>query len=174
MKKWCVAQVYSGSEQLVCDDLKRRIAAADESFQELFGRVEVPSAEVKSIGPADEMKDQKLFPGYLLVEMEVTPETMRFVMDDPKALRFLGGDNPAILSEDEVMRVFSQVEVGITVKAPTGQFNIGSEVDIKDGPFAGFVGVIDKVDEENERLSVMVSIFGRLTPVELRYDQIKR
>ena len=172
MKKWCVAQVYAGSEQVVREDLLRRISA-DESVQELFGEIEVPSAEVRSMMGIDEPKDQKLFPGYVLVHMEVVPEAIRFVMDDPKALRFLGGESPATLSDGEVGRIFSQVKGGITVTSNVSKFSVGSEVDVKDGPFSGFVGTIEKVDEDNERLTVTVSIFGRSTPVELRFDQVK-
>lgn len=173
MKRWYVVQVYAGYEEMVKKDLERRIA---EQKKDLLGRVLLPSAKMKSFFVAEEEQvDERLFPGYLLVEMESGPEALAFVSLTPKILKFLGGKDPAPLSKKEIERVLSQVSGEVVVSArPQEEFVQGSEVDIKDGPFTGFVGIIEKVDEDSEKLTVMVSIFGRLTPVELTFDQVKK
>ncbi len=173
MKRWYVVQVYAGYEDAVKADLERRVQASPHA--DYFGRVLVPSAKLKQLFAAVDEKSQQLFPGYVLVEMELVPEAIRLVTASMRVMRFLGGDNPAPLSRKEVDRILSQMSGEIQVKADTEQlFTIGSEVEIHDGPFAGFVGMIDSVDQENERLSIMVSIFGRMTPVELGFNQVKR
>ena len=173
MKRWYVVQVYAGYEDVVKDDLLRRIAQRKD---DLFGQILVPSARLKSFfSLGQEPEDERLFPGYVLVEMEKTPESINFVSSTPKALKFLGGRDPASLTSKEVERILSQVRGDVIVTTSREEcFAIGSEVDIGDGPFSGFVGIVDKVDEEGEKLTVMVSIFGRLTPVELTFDQVKR
>jgi transcriptional antiterminator NusG len=172
MKRWYVVQVYAGFEEQVKADLERRIA--QEGQQEAFGEVLVPSAKMKRLFEAHDTKDQQLFPGYILVEMEITPATLRLVTSTPRVMRFLGGKEPAPISKKEIERILSQMKGEVLVTASAvSEFNIGSEAEIADGPFTGFVGMIDKVDKESEKLTVMVSIFGRLTPVELRFDQVK-
>ena len=174
MKRWYVAQVYAGYEELVKKDLERRIAELEE---DLFGEILLPSAKLKNFfAPEEEQVDERLFPGYILIEMEKVPESLAVVASIPKILKFLGGRDPVPLSRKEVERVISQVkgEVIISTKSTTEEFMQGAEIDIKEGPFAGFVGIIDKVDEDSEKLTVMVSIFGRLTPVELTFDQVKK
>jgi transcriptional antiterminator NusG len=89
-------------------------------------------------------------------------------------MRFLGGKNPEPISQKEIDRIISQVKGEIVVESAREEFALNSEVDIIEGPFAGFVGIIDSVDYNNEKLTVMVSIFGRMTPVELGFHQIKR
>lgn len=173
MKRWYVAQVYAGYEDHVKKDLDKRIAERDD---DLIGQVLVPSAKMKSyFASAEEQEDERLFPGYVLVEMEGIPEAISLVNNVPKVLRFLGGKNPIPLGKKEVERILSQVKGDVIVVASlTRDFTEGSEVDISEGPFAGFVGIIETVNEENEKLTVMVSIFGRLTPVELTFDQVNK
>ncbi len=172
MKRWYVAQVFAGYEEIVRDDLLRRIA---QRADDIFGGVLVPSAQLKAVFSFEEQpEDERLFPGYVLVEMEKSSEAIGFVMTTPRILKFLGGSDPVALSSKEVSRIISQIRGDVAV-APTKQehFAVGDEVDIKAGPFTGFVGLVDKVDEDSEKLTVMVSIFGRLTPVELSFDQVK-
>jgi len=173
MKRWYVVQVYAGYEEAVKVDLQKRIQ--EKGMQDRFGEILVPSAKLKQLFEVVDFKDQQLFPGYILIEMEVAPETVRLVTSNPRVLRFLGGQHePVPLSQKEIDRVISQIKGEISVGPEKSDFVVGSEVDISEGPFAGFVGIIDKVDKENERLTVMVSIFGRMTPVELNFDQVKR
>ncbi len=173
MKRWYVAQVYAGYEEVVQKDLLRRINETDD---QRFGQVLVPSVRLKSFFAAEEEgEDERLFPGYILIEMELDQATLNMVTSTPKVLKFLGGEKPAPLTAREVERIIAQVKGGVVVPAAVkSEFVVGGEVDISGGPFSGFVGIVDKIDEENERLTVMVSIFGRLTPVELTFDQVKK
>src|SRR3990167_925830 len=102
-----------------------------------------------------------------------TPEAMGLVKTTPRVLKFLGGKEPMPLAKKEVQKV-TNIKEEVIVSANKPDFSEGAEVEIQDGPFTGFVGIIEKVDQESEKLTVMVSIFGRLTPVELGFDQIKR
>jgi transcriptional antiterminator NusG len=172
MKRWYVIQVYAGYEDAIKADLTKRVQEGD--FGELVGQILIPSAKLKGFFNTGEAKNEQLFPGYMLVEMEAVPEVIRLITSHPRVLRFLGGKDLVPLSQKEVDRVLSQVKGEVAVAAAEkGEFVVGSEVDIKEGPFSGFVGIVEKVDEDNERLTVMVSIFGRMTPVELSFNQVK-
>ena len=172
MKRWYVIQVYAGYEDQVKTDIERRIkeTAADESF----GSILIPSAQVKDLFSSQEAKDQRLFPGYMFIEMEDVPEAFLLVSKTSRVLKFLGGATPAPLSEREIERVLGTIRGEVVVKSEAPEFTIGNEIDITGGAFAGFVGIVEEIDKENERLTVMVSIFGRMTPVELNFDQVKR
>lgn len=173
MKRWYVLQVYAGYEEAIKADLQKRIQ--EEGLQDQFGEILIPSAKLRQFFDIEESKDEQLFPGYILIEMVAETKTMRLVLSNPRIIRFLGGMQPIPLSKKEIDRIISQMKgelkVAVTEKA---EFAVGSEVEIKDGPFAGFIGIIEKVDKENERLTVMVSIFGRMTPVELGFNQVKQ
>ena len=172
MKRWYVIQVYAGYEDQVKTDIERNIK--DKEMVDLFGEIMIPSAQVKDFFSAQEAKDQRLFPGYMLVEMGDAPEAFLLVSKTPRVIKFLGGMPPVPLTEKEVERVLRTIRGEVVVKSEAPEFAVGSEVDITGGAFAGFVGIIEAVDKENERLTVMVSIFGRMTPVELSFDQVKR
>ncbi len=172
MKRWYVVQVYTGFEEVVKVDLEKRIQ--EEDVQDQFGEVLVPSGEVAPLFSGEEVeKKEKIFPGYILVQMEMTGDTYRLVSLTPRVARFLGGEKPVPLSNKEVERIFAQISGELPVVSEKLPFAVGNEVHIANGPFTGFVGIIEKMDEERERLTVMVSIFGRLTPVELGFDQVK-
>lgn len=173
MKRWYVVQVYAGYEDRIKKDIQSLVEK--ESLNELFGEILIPSAKLKSLFELNAgTKDHQLFPGYLLVEMEMKPETLRLVLSVPRVVRFLGGQEPAPLTKKEIDRIVSQISGEISVAETKEDFIRGQEVEIVDGPFVGFVGIIEKVDKENEKLTVMVSIFGRMTPVELGFHQIKQ
>lgn len=171
MKQWYVVQVYTGYEGVVKNDLEKRIVA--EGLQDLFGEVLVPTGEVGQ-GADDSEKKEKIFPGYVLVQMEMVGEAFRLVTSMSRVSKFLGGDNPMPLSDDEVERIYSQMSGKIALASEKETFVLGGEVNISSGPFAGFVGIVDTVNEEQQKLIIMVSIFGRMTPVELGFDQVKR
>ena len=171
MKRWYVVQVYAGYEEAVKTDLAKRIH--DDGLEEKFGEVLIPSTRLKQMFDLEETQDAQLFPGYVLVEMELAPETIKLVTSSLRVIKFLGGKEPVAISKKEIERIIGQMKGEVTVAAKKSDFTVGSEVDITDGPFAGFVGIIESIDEENERVSVMVSIFGRMTPVELGFNQIK-
>lgn len=172
MKRWYVVQVFAGYENIVKADLQKRIE--EESLQDLFGDILIPSAKMKQFfDTSDAMKDQQLFPGYMLIEMQSAPQSIRLVAQTPRVMRFLGGKEPVPLSQKEIDRVLAQVRGEMVVAGEKHEFEVGKEVEITEGPFASFVGIIDTIDEEAEKLTVMVSIFGRMTPVELNFDQVK-
>jgi transcription termination/antitermination protein NusG len=173
MKKWYVIQVYAGYEDQVKADIEKRID--EENMSEFFGEILVPSAQVKDFfSGQQEQKDQRLFPGYILVEMVQNLESFQLVAKAPRVVKFLGGKEPVALSQREIDRILKTIKGEVVVKGEVPIFTAGSEVDITGGPFSGFVGIVEEVDQDNERLRVMVSIFGRMTPVELSFDQVKR
>ena len=172
MKRWYVVQVYTGFEEVVRKDLQKRIE--DGNLGELLGDVLIPTGEAAVFWAEEEAKKEKIFPGYVLIQMEMVPEAYRLVMETSRVYKFLGGESPVSLSDKEVERIFSQMSGKLAVSGEKLPFNVGSEIHIASGPFSGFVGIVDKIDEEHEKLTVMVSIFGRLTPVELEFNQIKK
>lgn len=172
MMRWYVIQVYAGYEEVAKADIEKRIAQSE--FLDDFGQVIIPSAKLKQFF-ADDTQDQQLFPGYILIEMNMKPETHRLVSSSLRVLKFLGGKDPVPLSRKEIDRILSQMKGEIAIASEKQElFTVGSEVEITDGPFASFVGMVDSVDTENEKLTVMVSIFGRMTPVEIGFNQVKR
>ncbi len=172
MMRWYVVQVYAGYEKIVQADIRKRIQ--EEGLEDFFGEVLIPEAKLKSLFESADQKDQQLFPGYILVEMEMNPRTMRVITSSARVLRFLGGMNPVPLSQREISQILSQMKGEIVFASEKEEFTVGSEVEIKEGPFAGFVGMVDRVDKDSEKLTVMVSIFGRMTPVELGFHQVKQ
>lgn len=172
MKRWYVIQIFAGYEEAIKADLQKRIQ--ETGMQDKFGQVLIPSAKMKQFfDAADAIKDEQLFPGYMLVEMEVLPETIRLVTTVPRVTRFLGGKNPIAISQREIDRIIAQMKGEVKLSVERHNFEVNKEVEIATGPFTGFMGIINSIDEENEKLSVMVSIFGRMTPVELGFDQVK-
>jgi transcription termination/antitermination protein NusG len=173
MKKWYVIQVLAGYENIIRADVLKRIE--EKGLQDKFGEILMPSAKTKHFfETADQIEDQHLFPGYMLIEMESEPQTIRLVNTTPRVSRFLGGQHPVPLSEKEMSRILAQMRGEVVVATEKHAFEVGREVEIKEGPFAGFMGIIETIDEEHDKLTVMVSIFGRMTPVELTFDQVKR
>jgi len=173
MKRWYIVQVFTGYEDLVRIDLEKRIV--EEDMQELFGEVIVPTGSIVNGFSADAAtQKEKIFPGYVLVNMEDSSEGRRVVLSVPRVSRFLGGASPMPLKDDEFARISSQMKGEISLAREQSSFVIGNEVHVNQGPFAGFLGIVEQIDEEHERLTVMVSIFGRLTPIEIGFDQVDR
>jgi transcription termination/antitermination protein NusG len=172
MKRWYVVQIHTGFEEVVKASLEKQVV--EEDLQDLVGEILVPTGEIASFFSEDGAKREKIFPGYILIHLELTGEVFRLVASNLRVVRFLGGESPMPLSAKEVDRIFSQMEGKLSLSNENEFFVVGSEIQIGSGPFSGFMGILDKVDEDKERLTVMVSIFGRLTPVELSFDQIKK
>jgi transcriptional antiterminator NusG len=174
VKRWYVVQVYPGYEERVKKDIESLVAK--ENLSDLVSDVLIPSAKLRPLFDLSTtgFSDQQLFPGYILVEMDPVPEAMSLILASPQALRFLGGNNPIPLSRKEIDRIRQQDKGEVRVVVEKEEFEIGQQVEIIDGPFTDFVGIIDKVDRGGERLTVMVSIFGRMTPVDLGFHQVKR
>jgi transcriptional antiterminator NusG len=146
-------------------------------MQELFGQILVPTEEVVEMkGGQKRRSDRKFFPGYVLVEMEMTDETWHLVKDVPKVMGFIGGtaDKPAPISQREADAILNRVQEGVDKPRPKVLFEPGEMVRVVDGPFNDFNGVVEEVDYDKSRLKVAVLIFGRSTPVELEFHQVEK
>ncbi|MGD8580948.1 MAG: transcription termination/antitermination protein NusG [Lysobacterales bacterium] len=174
-KRWYVVHAYSGFEKQVKRSLEDRIKRAE--MEELFGQVLVPTEEVVEMkGGQKRRSDRKFFPGYVLVEMEMTDETWHLVKDVPKVMGFIGGtaDKPAPISKKEADAILNRVQEGVDKPRPKVLFEPGEMVRVVDGPFNDFNGVVEEVDYDKSRLKVAVLIFGRSTPVELEFHQVEK
>ena len=174
-KRWYVVHAYSGFEKQVMRSLQDRIERA--GMEDLFGDVLVPTEEVVEMkGGQKRRSDRKFFPGYVLVEMEMTDETWHLVKDVPKVMGFIGGtaDRPAPITEKEADAILNRVQEGVDKPRPKVLFEPGEMVRVVDGPFNDFKGVVEEVDYDKSRLKVAVLIFGRSTPVELEFHQVEK
>lgn len=174
-KRWYVVHAFSGYENTVKKSLAERIARA--GMEEYFGEVLVPTEEVVEMkGGQKRRSDRKFFPGYVLVEMEMTDETWHLVKDVPKVMGFIGGtaDRPAPISQREADAILNRVQEGVDKPRPKVLFEPGEMVRVIDGPFNDFNGVVEEVNYDKSRLRVAVLIFGRSTPVELEFHQVEK
>ncbi len=174
-KRWYVVHAYSGYEKQVKRSIEDRIQRAE--MEELFGDVLVPTEEVVEMkGGQKRRSDRKFFPGYVLVELEMTDETWHLVKDVPKVMGFIGGtaDRPAPISQKEADAILDRVQEGVDKPRPKVLFEPGEMVRVVDGPFNDFNGVVEEVDYDKSRLKVAVLIFGRSTPVELDFHQVEK
>ncbi len=174
-KRWYVVHAFSGYEKQVQKSMAERINRA--GMEDLFGQILVPTEEVVEMkGGQKRRSDRKFFPGYVLVEMEMTDETWHLVKDVPKVMGFIGGraDNPAPITAKEAETILSRVQEGVDKPRPKVLFEPGEMVRVVDGPFNDFNGVVEEVNYEKSRLRVAVLIFGRSTPVELDFHQVEK
>jgi len=174
-KRWYVVHAYSGYEKQVKRSLEDRIERA--AMEELFGDVLVPTEEVVEMkGGQKRRSDRKFFPGYVLVEMEMTDDTWHLVKDVPKVMGFIGGtaEKPAPISQKEADAILNRLQEGADKPRPKVLFEPGEMVRVVDGPFNDFNGVVEDVDYDKNRLKVAVLIFGRSTPVELEFHQVEK
>lgn len=172
--KWYVVNVYSGFEQKVQESIYDQ--AKRKKLESMFGEILVPKEEVVEIKRGARVKaSRQFFPGYILVQMELTDETWHLVRSISKVSDFLGArGEPLPISTAEVQRIMKKVEDSATNSRHSVSYEIGDSVTVCDGPFASFNGVIDEVDNEKERVKVAVSIFGRPTNVDLSFSQIEK
>ncbi len=172
--EWYVIHVYSGFEKKVAQSIEEQ--AKQAGMTDVIERVLVPVEEVVEIRRGSKVNaERKFFPGYVLVNMEMTDETWHLVKNTPKVTGFLGGrGRPTPISAGEAERIMHQVQEGIERPKPAITFEIGEQVRVCDGPFNSFNGFVEDVDEERARVKVAVSIFGRSTPVELEYSQVEK
>ncbi|HCP47607.1 MAG TPA: transcription termination/antitermination protein NusG [Deltaproteobacteria bacterium] len=173
---WYVVHTYSGYEQKARLALEERIKSLDKI--EFFGRILVPEEQVVERTKTGKTRNvaKRFFPGYMLVEMDLNNETWHVVKDTPRVTGFVGGSNrkPSKVHPREVARILGQMKQGAVETKPLITFEKGESIRVVDGPFANFIGVVDEVRPEKAKLRVMVSIFGRATPVELDYMQVEK
>ncbi len=172
--KWYGVHTYSGYENKVKANLEERIRAL--GAEEMFGAVLIPSETVVELKKGERRTStRKFFPGYILVQMELNDESWHVVKDTPKVTGFVGGGtNPPAIPDAEVNKITARMEEGVERPKPKVEFEVGETVRVVDGPFLNFTGVVEDVKPEKAKLKVMVSIFGRVTPVELEFIQVEK
>ena len=173
--RWYVVHSYSGFETHVQKVLKERVQQAGLSEQ--FGEILVPTEEVVEMRDGQQRKsERKFFPGYVLVQMNMTDEAWHLVKECPRVMGFIGGtsDRPAPITDKEAESILDRVQEGVDKPKPKVLFESGEVVRVTDGPFNDFNGVVQEVDYEKSRLSVAVLIFGRETPVDLEFRQVEK
>ncbi|MEW6267563.1 MAG: transcription termination/antitermination protein NusG [Thermodesulfobacteriota bacterium] len=173
--QWYIVHTFSGFEHKVKTSLEETIKKLhlEEQIQEIL----VPTENVVEMAKGGERRtsSRKFYPGYVLIYMELTDQTWHVVKDTPKVTGFLGGKNmPIPVPEEQVIQVKAQMEEGIKKPKPKFHFEEGDEVKVVDGPFSNFHGTVEEVNEDKGKLRVLISIFGRATPVELEFVQVMK
>jgi transcriptional antiterminator NusG len=171
-KNWYVVHTYSGFEEKVKLAIEEKVDK--QALKEKISRILIPTERVIELKAGKKKEsDKKFYPGYILVEMELEDATWHLIRSTPRVTGFVGGSAPIALSEEEVDVILQQIERGPVPQVKT-QFQKGESVRIIDGPFTNFIGSVEDVDIDHGRLNVMVSIFGRQTPVELNFFQVEK
>jgi len=173
-KQWYIVHTYSGFEGKVKESLRQRAEAM--GMAEVIDEILIPTEEVVEVRDGKKTKStRKFFPGYVLVRMEMSDEAWHVVKNTPRVTGFVGtGNKPVPLSDEEVDRIIKQVSVAAKKPKPKLEYRIGETVKIMDGPFSNFTGQVEEINEDRSTLKVMVTIFGRATPVELGFLQVER
>jgi transcriptional antiterminator NusG len=174
-KRWYVVHTYSQFEKSVQRALLERVTR--EGMEDLFGQILVPVEEVVELKSGQKnISERKFFPGYVLVEMEMTDESWHLVKNTPKVTGFLGGSamKPTPISQKEVDNIMQQMQAGVEKPRPKVLFEVGEAVRVKEGPFTDFHGMVEDVNYDKSKLRVAVTIFGRSTPVELSFGQVEK
>lgn len=173
-KQWYIVHTYSGFEERVKEGLRQRAEAL--GMGHLFGDIRIPTETIVEYkGGKKRETTRKFFPGYILVEMTMTDDTWHVVKNTPKVTGFVGsGKRPTPLSQEEVDQILEQVVSAKEKPKPKYVFDRSEPVKIIDGPFSNFTGVVEEVNLDRNTLKVMVTIFGRQTPVELNFVQVQK
>ncbi len=170
-KKWYVIHTLSGQENKVKEEIEHQVMV--EGLADQFGQILNPTQEVLSIKKGKKVTHtRKFFPSYVIIEMDLTRESMHLVQSVPGVTNFVGGRTPLPVKLDEVERIIGATDPEKRKHANEVPYIVGDSVKIKDGPFKDFDGTIDDVAVEKGKVKVMVSVFGRLTPVELDFLQV--
>ena len=174
-KRWYIVHAYSGMEKAVERNLRERIDRAGK--QDKFGRILVPTEEVVELKNGKKsVTERRIFPGYVLVEMEMADDTWHLVKHTSKVTGFIGGarNRPAPISEAEVAKIVNQMQEGVDKPRPKVEWIVGELVRVKEGPFTDFNGAVEDVNYEKSKVKVSVTIFGRPTGVELDFGQVEK
>ncbi|MCF8083589.1 MAG: transcription termination/antitermination protein NusG [Deltaproteobacteria bacterium] len=172
--KWYIVHTYSGFEDKVKKSLRERIESLGQ--EEYFGEILVPTEQVVELRKGEKKtSSRKFYPGYILVQMALNQDTWHTVRNTSKVTGFVGGEvKPTPISDKEAERIIHQMEEGVNRPKPKYSFGEGDEVRVIDGPFTNFQGVVDEVKPDKEKLRVLITIFGRPTPVELDFIQVNK
>ena len=173
--RWYVVHAYSGFENQVKRSLEERIRRY--GMEDSFGQILVPTDEVVEMKEGQKRRsERKFFPGYVLVQMEMTDESWHLIKEAPKVLGFIGGtsDRPAPITDAEADSILHRIQDGVEKPRPKVLFEPGESVRVIDGPFNDFSGTVEEVNYDKSRLLVAVQIFGRSTPVELEFGQVEK
>lgn len=173
--RWYVVQAFSGFEQRVAQTLRERIKI--HNMEHDFGEVLVPKEKVKEIKDGKKREsERKFFPGYVLVQMRMTSETWQLVKHTDRVLGFIGGtaEKPLPITQAEADKILSRLRESEESPRPKTIYEVGEVVRAIDGAFKDFVGTVEKVDYEKNRVTVSIAIFGRATPVELEFSQVEK
>ncbi len=173
-QKWFVIHVYSGHEKKVAEHILHQVERV--GLSSTISSVLVPSESVNDVRRGRKVVvDQKFYPGYVLVKMEMTDEGWHLIRNSPKVTGFLGGkSSPTPIADEEAERILHRTIELKDRRRAVESFQVGESVRVSDGPFSSFNGVIEELDEDRGRLRVTVSIFGRSTPVDLEYSQVEK
>jgi len=173
-KNWYIIHTYSGFEQKVADSLRSRAQAF--GFSDKIGQILIPTEEVMELRAGKKVTSKRLlYPGYVLVQMEMNDQLWHEVKNTPRVTGFVGGGNsPVPLSSDEVNSILYRQQTSAKTPRPKMSFEKNESVKIIDGPFANFSGKVDEINAERNTLRVLVTIFGRATPVELDFLQVEK
>ena len=174
-QKWYVIHAYSGFENQVRRTLQERIQ--ESGLDDMFAEILVPTEEVVEMRDGKKRKsDRKFFPGYVLVQMQMSDDAWHLVNSIPRVTGFVGGggSQPVPISDEEVGSILQQVQEGAEHPRPKYTYAPGEVVRVVDGPFQDFNGMVEDVNFDKERLRVSVTIFGRSTPVELAFSQVEK
>jgi transcriptional antiterminator NusG len=172
--KWYIIHAYSGFERKVRESLESRITAF--GLQNRIGRIMIPTEPVTEIRNGKKYTIDRVFlPGYVLIEMDLDNDLWHVIKNTPRVTGFLGtGDKPVALSEQEVSSIIFRSDVSKDKPTLKIKFEKGEQVRINEGPFANFTGAVDEINEDKQTLKVMVSIFGRSTPVEIEFSKVDK
>jgi transcription termination/antitermination protein NusG len=181
-KRWYVVHTYSGYEQKAKAALEERVKALrlhteTQALADKFGEILVPVERVQELGKGGQRKisSRKFFPGYIFVNMELTDDTWHVIKNTPKITGFVGhSTQPPEVPESEVREITQQMEEGALRPKPKVLFEVGEAIKVVDGPFQDFNGTVEEVRPEKGKVRVLISIFGRATPVELDFVQVEK
>ncbi|MHB1675338.1 MAG: transcription termination/antitermination protein NusG [Acidobacteriaceae bacterium] len=172
--RWYIIHAYSGFERKVRESIEGRVQAY--GLHDRIGRIMVPTEPVTEIRNGKKYTIERVFlPGYVLIEMDLDNEIWHLVKNTPRVTGFLGtGEKPVALTEEEISSIIFRSDVSKDKPQMKVKFEKNESVKITEGPFANFNGVVDEVNEDRETLKVMVTIFGRSTPVELEFSKVEK
>jgi transcriptional antiterminator NusG len=173
-KKWYIINVQTGCENTAKSAIEERIR--NHKLEESFGEILIPAENVVQLVKGQKQtKSRKFFPGYIFVNMVMNDQTWHLVRNSSKVSGFVGGKvKPPEVPENEVLRVTQQMAGGAEKPKPKIKFSQGENVTVVDGPFSNFNGTVEEINEEKGKVKVLVSIFGRPTPVELDFIQVEK